>query len=67
MDFLENINTFDINNKSDTMSVYEQLLNEREITTQENLLNNYLKEIKKLNEQIIFNSTYQNGGCVSFF
>ena len=42
------------NNKSDTMKVYEQLLNEREITTQENLLNNYLKEIKKLNEQIIF-------------
>ena len=42
------------NNKSDTMKVYEQLLNEREITTQENLLNNYLKEIKKLNEEIIF-------------
>ena len=36
------------------MNVYEQLLNEREITTQENLLNNYLKEIKKLNEQIVF-------------
>ena len=41
-------------NKSDTMKVYEQLLNEREINTQENLLNNYLKEIKKLNEEIIF-------------
>ena len=41
-------------NKSDTMKVYEQLLNEREINTQENLLNNYLKEIKKLNEEILF-------------
>ena len=41
-------------NKSDTMTIYEQLLNEREINTQEKLLNNYLKEIKKLNEEIIF-------------
>ena len=41
-------------NKSDTMKIYEQLLNEREINTQEKLLNNYLKEIKKLNEEIIF-------------
>ena len=41
-------------NKSDTMKVYEQLLNEREINAQEKLLNNYLKEIKKLNEEIIF-------------
>ena len=40
--------------KSDTMKVYEQLLNEREMNAQEKLLNNYLKEIKKLNEEIIF-------------
>ena len=49
------------NNKSDTMKVYEQLLNEREITTQENLLNNYLKEIKKLNEEILFLKSFQPG------
>jgi flagellar hook-associated protein FlgK len=36
------------------MKVYEQLLNEREMNAQEKLLNNYLKEIKKLNEEIIF-------------
>ena len=36
------------------MKIYEQILNEREINTQEKLLNNYLKEIKKLNEEIIF-------------
>ena len=40
-------------NKSDTMKIYENLSNEREINTQEKLLNNYLKEIKKLNEDII--------------
>ena len=50
--FKKNNNNKD--NKSDTMKVYEQLLNEREINTQENLLNNYLKEIKKLNEEILF-------------
>ena len=44
----------DEKNKSDTIKIYEQLLNEREINTQEKLLNNYLKEIKKLNEEIIF-------------
>ena len=50
------------NNKSDTTKVYEQLLNEREINTQENLLNNYLKEIKKLNEEIIFLKNLVPGG-----
>ena len=49
-----NINNENNNNKSDTMKIYEQLLNEREINAQEKLLNNYLKEIKKLNEEIIF-------------
>ena len=49
------------NKKSDTTQVYEQLLNEREINTQENLLNNYLKEIKKLNEEIIFLKSFQSG------
>ena len=49
-----NNNNNNNNNKSDTIKVYEQLLNEREINTQEKLLNNYLKEIKKLNEEIIF-------------
>ena len=49
-------NKYNENNdkKSDTMKIYEQILNEREINTQEKLLNNYLKEIKKLNEEIIF-------------
>ena len=55
---LENINKKgdddNINKKSDTQKIYEQILNEREINTQEKLLNNYLKEIKKLNEEIIF-------------
>ena len=49
----DNINN-EKKNKSDTIKIYEQLLNEREINTQEKLLNNYLKEIKKLNEEIIF-------------
>ena len=49
-----NNNNNNNNNKSDTTKVYEQLLNEREINTQEKILNNYLKEIKKLNEEIIF-------------
>ena len=50
----ENIDNDKNKNKSDTMKIYEQLLNEREINTQDKLLNNYLKEIKKLNEEIIF-------------
>ena len=49
----KNKNEKDNENKSDTMKVFENLLNEREINTQEKLLNNYLKEIKSLNEEII--------------
>ena len=49
----KNKNENDNKNKSDTMKVFENLLNEREINTQEKLLNNYLKEIKSLNEEII--------------
>ena len=49
----KNKNENDNENKSDTMKVFENLLNEREINTQEKLLNNYLKEIKSLNEEII--------------
>ena len=56
-----NNNNNNVNNKSDTTQVYEQLLNEREINTQENLLNNYLKEIKKLNEEIIFLKSLPSG------
>ena len=55
-------NSINNNNKSDTTKVYEQLLNEREINTQEKLLNNYLKEIKKLNEEIIFLKNLVPGG-----
>ena len=71
----KNQNENDINdnnnkkNKNDTNKIYEQLLNEREINTQEKLLNNYLKEIKKLNEEIIFlksiNSLPKNKGIDS--
>ena len=50
----KNKNEKDNENKSDTMKVFENLLNEREINTQEKLLNNYLKEIKSLNEEIDF-------------
>ena len=49
------------NNKSDAKKVYEQMLNEREIDAQEKLLNNYLKEIKKLNEEIYFLKTVPPG------
>ena len=48
-------------NKSDAKKVYEQILNEREINAQEKLLNNYLKEIKKLNEEIYFLKTLPPG------
>ena len=51
---INNENNNNKKNKSDAMKIYEQLLNEREINAQEKLLNNYLKEIKKLNEEIIF-------------
>ncbi len=50
-------------NRPDAMKIYEQLLNEREITTQENLLNNYLKEIEKLNKEIYFLKTLPTGGA----
>ncbi len=52
-------------NKSDSKKVYEQLLIEREINTQENLLNNYLKEIEKLNKEIYFLKTIPPGNATN--
>ena len=55
----------ELNNKPDTLKIYEQLLNEREITTQENLLNNYLKEIERLNKEIYFLKTIPSGNATT--
>jgi len=47
--------------KKDSLNIYEQLLNDRDVETQEKLLQSYQKEIEELNKEINFLKSIPSG------
>ena len=55
------VNQISMDNKSNVLNIYNQLLNDRDYSTQEKLLQSYQKEIEELNKEINFLKTMPTG------